>query len=186
MPSKDRQTDRAGGSHIPKWFKIIRETESKKRGFQLGGPHLPISPLSPIRQDKGEVGGWRRAAKGKSKCTRRIFRTSPIFSSPQLSFPPARTQPLFCNLNYQGLFQLSGKTPHVQSYKHWVTAQRDRVTDRSQAISGGGQHLRTRTNWLGDISQVTHSHTPMDNPALSPSIRLEKVPPPFVRALILT
>lgn len=43
--AEQRQTDRARGSHIPKWFKIIRETESKRRGFQLGGPYLPIMPL---------------------------------------------------------------------------------------------------------------------------------------------
>lgn len=48
--------DRHGGSHIPKWFKIIRKTKSKKRGFQLGSSNLPVSPLSGVRQKRDEVG----------------------------------------------------------------------------------------------------------------------------------
>lgn len=72
-----------------------------------------------------------------SKYTRGIFHTSPIFllSSNGLPFPPpSRTQPLFCNLVFQSLFQLNGKT-HMYKVTNTVLVPKGTVTNESHGVS---------------------------------------------------
>lgn len=45
--AEQRQTDRAGGSHIIKWSEIIRETESKEREVSSWEAHISPSYLKP-------------------------------------------------------------------------------------------------------------------------------------------
>lgn len=176
-PSQDRAT----GSRIAKWVEI----RNPKKGFRVvgGGGHPSTSPLRLARQDRAEVGSWGKAgANGRGEHSiPPPF--SPLTKLPAFFFfnclqlePTALLQPYFPRS-----VLASAETPRVQSCEHCATAQRDRVTNQSQALPGMGREQGARTHCLGDNSQVPHPPLtpppPLDSPVPSLPRRFESTFP---------